>query len=112
MLECYIFYLETGNLYVTSADQSITFNGQEYMAVPLQREKYTANSDSKIDDCQLHIENCDDRGLGFDLGVLGLHLYIHSTTLRDFINNKIIKIKRVPWNENYEVFRKDKKAKC
>lgn len=60
LLECYIFYLETGNLYLTSADQNITIDGQEYMAVPIQRDKYTSHSDSKIDDCTLHVSNVDD----------------------------------------------------
>lgn len=60
LVECYVIYLETGTLYLTSADKSITIDGQEYMAVPLQREKYTANSDSKVDDCQLHVSNFDD----------------------------------------------------
>ena len=60
MLECYIFYLETGAIFLTSADQDIVFDNVQYLAVPIQREKYTSNSDSKIDDCQLHIDNCSD----------------------------------------------------
>ena len=61
LIECYILSLRTGDLYMTSADKDVTIDGQEYMAVPIQRSKYTANSDSKVDDCTLKIENCDDR---------------------------------------------------
>ena len=60
LVECYIFYLKTGNLYICSADQAITINGTEYMAVPIQRDKFTANSDSKVDDCTLKVSNVDD----------------------------------------------------
>ena len=61
LIECYVFYLKTGNLYITSADKDVTIGGQVYMSVPIQRSKYTANSDSKVDDCTLKVENCDDR---------------------------------------------------
>ena len=61
LVECYVFHLKTGDLYITSADQDITIDGQLYMSVPIQRNKYTANSDSKVDDCTLKVENCDDR---------------------------------------------------
>ena len=60
LVECYVFYLKTGNLYVCSADQAITINSVEYMAVPIQRDKFTANSDSKVDDCTLKVSNVDD----------------------------------------------------
>ena len=61
LVECYIFYLKTGNFYVCAADQNITINGIEFYAAPIQRDKFTANSDSKIDDCTLKVTNVDDR---------------------------------------------------
>ena len=60
MLELYNFYLPYGSLYVVACDQSITYNGQEYMAVPIERDKVTANNDLKIDNTKLTISNVDD----------------------------------------------------
>ena len=60
LVECYIFYLKTGNFYVCAADQSIKINGVEFFAAPIERDKFTANSDSKIDDCTLKMSNVED----------------------------------------------------
>lgn len=61
MVELYVLYLKSGNLYLCAADQNVTYDGQQYLAVPMKRDKYTANSDSKVDDCKLSIDNVDDR---------------------------------------------------
>lgn len=60
LVELYIFYLRTGNLYLCAADQNIAYDGQTYLAVPLERNSYTANTDSKVEDCTLKVSNVDD----------------------------------------------------
>lgn len=60
LVELYIFYLRTGNLYLCSADQDIIYNGQQYLAVPLERDVVRASSDSKVDDTKLRVTNVDD----------------------------------------------------
>jgi hypothetical protein len=60
MVELYIIYLKTGNLYLCAADQNITYDEQEYLALPLERDKVGANTESKVDDCKLKIANTTD----------------------------------------------------
>lgn len=60
LVELYVFALKTGNLYLCSADQDVTYNGQLYKAVPMERDKCSANTESKVSDCALKVNNCDD----------------------------------------------------
>jgi phage-related protein len=60
MVELYVLYLKTGNLYFCAADQDIVYKGQNYLAIPLERDKYTASSESTVDACTLRVSNFDD----------------------------------------------------
>ncbi len=60
LVELYILYLKTGNLYLCAADQDITFAGQQYLAVPIERDAVKSSSDSKVDDTTLRISNVSD----------------------------------------------------
>jgi len=60
MVELYVLSLPNGPMYLCAADQDVTFNGQLYHAVPLERDVYKASSDSKVDDCKLKVSNFDD----------------------------------------------------
>ena len=60
LVECYVFHLKTGPIYICSTDESIVIGSIQYLPVPIQREKLTVNSDSKVDDCTLKVSNVDD----------------------------------------------------
>ena len=58
-IELYTIELRTGAIYLAAADEDIVFNGQKYIAVPIQRESVTRSMDNITDSCNLTISDVD-----------------------------------------------------
>jgi phage-related protein len=58
-LEIYDIALRTGTIHLVASDTNITFNGVQYLAVPIQRESLTRSMDNITDNCQLSIGDVD-----------------------------------------------------
>jgi phage-related protein len=56
-LDLYTFHLKNGDLFIVAADQNVTFAGQEYLAVPIKREKYSADVESTVSDVKLTVSD-------------------------------------------------------
>lgn len=64
-IELYTIELRTGTVYLAAADEDIIFNGQKYIAVPIQRESVTRSMDNITDSCTLTIGDVDYGLLAF-----------------------------------------------
>lgn len=64
-IELYAIELRTGTVYLAAADEDIIFNGQKYIAVPIQRESVTRSMDNITDSCNLSIGDVDYGLLAF-----------------------------------------------
>ena len=58
-IELYKIELRTGALYLAATDTDITFAGQEFLAIPLQRETIDKSVDNVIDDCNISLGDGD-----------------------------------------------------
>ena len=91
--ECYAFFLKTGTLYITNADQDLTFGDKTYISVPIQRGKYTSNSESKVEDCTLKVSNVDDSftaALYSGVDFRGQYVYVFKVLYPDIINDRTL----------------------
>jgi hypothetical protein len=55
-----VFHLKTGDLRVTNLDVPVTWDGLEFLSVPLEVGKASSSDDSKIDDVTITVSNIDD----------------------------------------------------
>jgi len=58
-IELYRINLKSGMLRFAACDQDITFAGEKYLAVPIERTDYTQTVDPKVDNLELRIGNVD-----------------------------------------------------
>lgn len=58
-VELYKIHLKNGAIYIAACDQEITFNGQKYRPVPIERGTYRSSVDGKLDNVELKIGNVD-----------------------------------------------------
>lgn len=58
-IELYTIWLTTGIIRLCNCDQVITFNGQDYQPVPVQRGTIKSTVDAKIDNVELKIADSD-----------------------------------------------------
>lgn len=66
-IELYTIHLRTTTLRLCAADEDIIFNGEEYHAVPIQREDIEKSIDSIVNDCNLQVADCSDELLTYIL---------------------------------------------
>lgn len=92
-IELYCISLPYTTLYVCSCDENITYNGQTYIAVPIQRGEITKTVDSSVDSCELTVSNTTDHftqlmfsGINF----IGSMVNIYSILYPDSIENPSI----------------------
>lgn len=58
-IELYTIELRTSTVRLAACDEDIMFNGQKYLAVPIQRESVTRSMDNITDSCSLTISDVD-----------------------------------------------------
>lgn len=59
MVELYEIYLPTMTLRYASCDEDITFDGEVYIAAPIQRDTVKSTADSKVDNTKLTVSDFD-----------------------------------------------------
>ena len=58
-IELYEIYMPQATLRYAAADEDIVFNGNTYLAAPIQRDTVKATADSKLDNCKLTVSDFD-----------------------------------------------------
>ena len=66
-IELYTIHLRTSVLRLCACDEDIVFNGNKYIAVPIQREDIEKSIDSLVNDCSLQVNDCSDEMLAYIL---------------------------------------------
>lgn len=89
-IELYTIQLKTGELRIAACDQDITFNGKQYLALPIERGAIKRGVDNKIDTCEIRIGNVDQSMTlalfqGFDFR--GCKCYIHRILYPDSLQD-------------------------
>ena len=64
-IELYVIELRTGTVRIAACDENIMFAGEEYMAVPFQRQNIVRSMDSLADSCEIVLGNCNEDLLAF-----------------------------------------------
>ncbi len=64
-IELYIIQLRTSTTYIAACDEDIVYNGQKYIAIPIQRETITKSVDNVVDNMNLKIADCDHAKLAY-----------------------------------------------
>lgn len=64
-VELYTIELRTGTVHLAAADMDVSYNGINYIAVPIQRESVTRSMDNITDSCNLTIGDVDYGMLAF-----------------------------------------------
>lgn len=88
-IELYEIHLPTTVLYLCSCDQNITYNGQLYIAMPIQRGEITKTVDSQVDNCELAIANTTDyftQALFEGINFVGSHVFIYKILYPDSLS--------------------------
>lgn len=67
-IELYRIDLKSGELRFAACDKDITFNGEKYLAVPIERTEYRQSVDSKVDNLELRVGDVDH---GIMLAIFG-----------------------------------------
>lgn len=64
-IELYQIHLRTGTTYIAACDEDISFAGQKYIAIPIQRDTITRSVDNVVDSMNLSIADCDHAKLAY-----------------------------------------------
>lgn len=65
VIELYEINLSTGTTYIAACDIDITFAGQKYIAIPIEREEIVRSVDNVVDNMNLKIADCDEDKLAY-----------------------------------------------
>ena len=64
-IELYTIELRTFTLRIAACDENVTYNGNVYTAIPIQRENVERSMDSIVNDCTLRVSDCSYEMLSY-----------------------------------------------
>lgn len=89
-IELYEIHLPTTTLYLCSCDQNITYNGQLYIAMPIERGEISKTVDSQVDNCELSIANTTEyftQAIFEGINFIGSRVYIYKILYPDSLSD-------------------------